>query len=762
MTEGVNPVDEGTAAGRHPRPMEVELKYRMSSVAAGERLLFAGELAGLYARTPITDVHAEDRYLDTPDAALAAAGYAGRLRRTGTGTVITLKGLKRQDDGGAAHRREELEGPADPDLPPSAWPESAARDAVTAIVGDRPLDERVVLRQVRRKRLYGFEGTVVELSLDDVEVVSEGRVIDRFAELEAELVEGSEGALGRLAELLGEREELVPIATSKLDRAMEAVRREQAARLDGHEDDGDIDDEGIDGEDVPEDRASLDADLAVPEATIEEELAVGLEGHDDDADSDDADADDETPLDDDLEDAGDDPLLAVDQEPDPFAVDREPRRPNPAVAAAVAAVVAREAAAPHPAASSHATGPAAAQTATTRSEPAIEPDPGPFSVAAQPPEVPRDEGAVSLAATDDEQADEATQSGTAAPAGHAPVTAPASDASRAPESPEPRAEPPKAPKPEPRLSAGKTPGVLTEDHLAEAGRKVLRFHLARMVTREAGTREGKDNEELHGMRVATRRQRAAWRVFGVAFDQKRTGRHQRRLKEVARDLGAVRDLDVLIEAAEAYQQGLPARERGNFEPLIAKWRGQRDAARVVLIKELDSDRYQRWVDEYIAFVQAEGIGTRPVGPVEPHRVRDTMPSRIWAAYEGVRAYEPVMRWADVTTLHDLRIAAKWLRYTLEFVREALGPESAPVIERVVALQDHLGWLHDADVAAGLARAFLVEHAGDLSEAESAAIGRYLVDRERELARLRRTVGPTWRGVASLGFRRALGRLVAGL
>ena len=264
------------------------------------------------------------------------------------------------------------------------------------------------------------------------------------------------------------------------------------------------------------------------------------------------------------------------------------------------------------------------------------------------------------------------------------------------------------------------------------------------------------------MRVATRRQRAAWRVFGDAFDQERTARHQRRLKEVAHDLGAVRDLDVLIEAGETYQKDLSAEDGSSFEPLLADWRGQRDAARLVLIKELDSRRYQRWVDDYIAFVQAEGIDIRIVGPVEPHRVRDTMPSRIWAAYEGVRGYEPVMQWADVTTLHDLRIAAKWLRYTIEFVREALGSDSAPVIERVVALQDHLGWMHDADVAAGLARAFLVDHADELTEAQSAAIGRYLVDRERELARLRRTVGPAWRGVTSLGFRRSLGRLVAGL
>ena len=50
----------------------------------------------------------------------------------------------------------------------------------------------------------------------------------------------------------------------------------------------------------------------------------------------------------------------------------------------------------------------------------------------------------------------------------------------------------------------------------------------------------------------------------------------------------------------------------------------------------------------------------------------------------------------------------------------------------------------------------------MSALESAAIGRYLVSREREVARLRRTVGGPWRGVAGVSFRRALGRTVAGL
>ena len=96
------------------RPIEVELKYHMTDTSAGDRLLGTDELAGLPAVAPPETILHEDRYVDTNDGALAAAGYAGRLRTSGGETLITLKGLRREDDGGAAHRREELEGPADP------------------------------------------------------------------------------------------------------------------------------------------------------------------------------------------------------------------------------------------------------------------------------------------------------------------------------------------------------------------------------------------------------------------------------------------------------------------------------------------------------------------------------------------------------------------------------------------------------------------------------------------------------------------------
>ena len=52
-------------------------------------------------------------------------------------------------------------------------------------------------------------------------------------------------------------------------------------------------------------------------------------------------------------------------------------------------------------------------------------------------------------------------------------------------------------------------------------------------------------------------------------------------------------------------------------------------------------------------------------------------------------------------LHDLRIASKRLRYTLEIFADALPEESASVIEEVTQIQEELGALHDSDVMIAL-------------------------------------------------------------
>jgi len=585
------------------RHVEVELKYRVEDLAAAERYLVAEEIGSFSGGSAARASQLEDRYVDTADGAMARAGFAVRLRRSGRDTAVSVKALERTEGSGGSVRREELEGPADRTAGPLEWPASDARSLVLELAGDAPLVEVVTIRQLRRKRVVRDGDTRVELSLDEVDVVARSRVVDRFVEFEAELVKGSEERLAGLAEVFAADPALAQANGSKLEAALAAIGANNGEQ-----------------------------GRAAPSRAVPERNGAG--------------ASEDTPT---------------------------------------------------------------------------------------PPAVHAIEHHEVIASTSD-------------------VIAERDEAPGAPA----------APAAEPRLVVGKTPGVTADDHVAEAGRKVMRFHLARMFAREEGVRSGHDLEDVHAMRVATRRQRAAWRVFGAAFRPGRTKRYRTGLREVASRLGAVRDLDVLLEAADHYRADLPGTEQRALEPLLNDWRRHRDDARVLLIRELDSDGYRRWVDDYHDFVRTEGAAVLPVGPTQPHRIRDTTASRIWTAYEQVRGYEPVLRWADVETLHELRIAGKWLRYSLEFVREALGDDSAPLIARVTALQDHLGLMNDADVAASMARTFLVEHAGDLSALESGAIGRYLVSREREVARLRRSVGPTWRGVAGIGFRRALGRVVAAL
>jgi CHAD domain-containing protein len=617
----------GSASAK--RPIEVELKYRLKNLAAGERYLGAHEIAGLRASSPTRTTQLEDRYVDTADGALARSGFAARLRVSPSGTLLTVKSTNRRN-GGGAHRREELEGPADRTAGPRDWPASDARSLILEMCGDAPLVELVTIRQLRRRRELRAADSLFELSIDEVDVVARSQVVDRFAELELELVHGDEARLSAVAEILERDSGLENVAVSKLETALAAVK------------------------------AHVRRHGPLPEVT--DGGGAGRSGRGN----------------------GHREIAAADSERPGAAVEERPE-------------------------------------ADAEASPARGPD-------------------------------QEAESPTTAPAKPRPARPAKSRTTRAASTP---------PEPQP-LAVGKTPGVFADDSIAEAGRKVLRFHFARMLAREAGTRDGKDSEDLHAMRVATRRMRAAWRVFGDGFRRGRTRRYRRQLRSVAARLGAVRDLDVLLEAAEAYRADQSTTEQRAVEPLLGAWRGFREDARILLLHELDSEEYARFVEDFRVFVVTEGAASQDVPATQAHRIRDSAPSRIWSAYEGVRAYEPVLRWADVETLHDLRIAAKWLRYTIEFVREAIGPESSELVSRVVALQDHLGLLHDADVGASMARNFLVERSGGLSSVESEAIGRYLVSRERELARLKRTVGSPWRGVASLAYRRRLGRAVAGL
>lgn len=315
----------------------------------------------------------------------------------------------------------------------------------------------------------------------------------------------------------------------------------------------------------------------------------------------------------------------------------------------------------------------------------------------------------------------------------------------------------------------KQPGLEAEDSMAEAARKTFYFHFQRMLYHEPGTRSGEDIEELHDMRVATRRMRAAFRVFGNYLDMERWGPIIKGLRRTGRILGAVRDLDVFWEKTQHYLDALPPEQPVDLGPLRAVWEVQRKTARERMLDYLDSGRYVRFKNEFGEFLQSPGAGALPVispqGEPLPHRLGHVVPVAVYQGLAVVRAYDEWVTQPDapLERFHQLRIAAKGLRYTLEFFREVLGPEANTSIDEIKAVQDHLGDLQDAVVASQLLRDFLTWGTWGRGQPDTKrapapvkpviapGVATYLAARQAELQHLLQTFPQIWARVQSPEF-----------
>lgn len=93
----------------------------------------------------------------------------------------------------------------------------------------------------------------------------------------------------------------------------------------------------------------------------------------------------------------------------------------------------------------------------------------------------------------------------------------------------------------------------------------------------------------------------------------------------------------------------------------------------------------------------------PVRNINPGDSLEVNARRILRVRTGeFYSYEPVVDESTaVEPLHDLRIGAKRLRYTLELFRSVFGETGERNIERVKTIQEALGNLHDADVRIAL-------------------------------------------------------------
>ena len=220
---------------------------------------------------------------------------------------------------------------------------------------------------------------------------------------------------------------------------------------------------------------------------------------------------------------------------------------------------------------------------------------------------------------------------------------------------------------------------------------ILRRHFATILAHEPGVRLGEDPEELHDMRVATRRLRAALKLYADVLP-KRAERHERDLRWVAGTLGEVRDLDVHLErlAGEASRNGEV------LEEVVSVLEERRVEARRRMLEALDSSRYEALVTNFSGTLR-RGRSPAPSGPI-----LESALALVRRRYKKVRkAASTITRDSSPEEFHDLRKRGKRLRYALEPLQGIYGKPSEKMVELLKAIQDDLGDHQDLVVAAEL-------------------------------------------------------------
>jgi CHAD domain-containing protein len=276
---------------------------------------------------------------------------------------------------------------------------------------------------------------------------------------------------------------------------------------------------------------------------------------------------------------------------------------------------------------------------------------------------------------------------------------------------------------------------------------VLRAQFHVFLQKEPGTRLRRDPEELHDMRVATRRIRAALSLFGAALPV-RAARFRDEFTWIAEALGRVRDLDVQLSELERSETSLPDPDRRPLQVLRRRLEADRRQAEASMFSTLDSLRYDRMVASFTAFLR-RGPLRRSAASRTPIVI--TAPDIVSRRYRKAdRVASGLRPGSSPEDYHRARISTKRLRYALEFTAQIYGKPARTLIKRLAVVQDLLGEHQDTRVAIARLRS-LVDQLEEPPAATLFAMGRLAERYAARAATLRasfpetfRSVGPEWR------------------
>lgn len=258
------------------------------------------------------------------------------------------------------------------------------------------------------------------------------------------------------------------------------------------------------------------------------------------------------------------------------------------------------------------------------------------------------------------------------------------------------------------------------------------------VANERAIRHG-DPEGVHQMRVGLRRLRAAISVFKEMLPGPETEAVKRQLKWLTGQLGAARDLDVLIskgvrplrETASA-----PTASVGTDAGVLERELESRREAGIAQAKAaVDSDRYRAMGLE-VALWLAHGAWSRSAARTIK-RCRD-MPVEEFAAAILARRRKKIVKKArepeslDPRARHKLRIAVKKLRYACEFFAGIFpGAGRRRFCKTLKSLQGSLGTLNDIEVHKRLAASVARPRTRGAAQARKALAMGFITGREQK-------------------------------
>lgn len=292
---------------------------------------------------------------------------------------------------------------------------------------------------------------------------------------------------------------------------------------------------------------------------------------------------------------------------------------------------------------------------------------------------------------------------------------------------------------------------LTDDMpIAELGRQIMAEQFAILVQYDADLRDNTAVPSVHETRKAIRRTFTAIDMFSPYFAPALLADYKRQLKKLMKRLARSRDTAVFINKLQIYA----ADSAAPLTSLQRYWQGQLSVADANVRLYLARPQWAVFGQEYAAFLAQSGQGVRSAEIGAPIRARYLIPILLYRRAAAVRAYDDYLN-AEIDLslkqLHALRIQCKELRYAFQFFTPLLGPEIAPVIAVLEALQLNLGDLNDARVA--LKRL-------DATPGRATAVAHYRAFQTNEIVRLLAEFHPLWAKLNAPAWRQNLAAAIS--